>query len=44
MFQFCAYGQILKFFFHAYFLKNKLQFYHVLKIKNRYRNQFMIIH
>jgi len=42
---FIAYGQILK-FFQAYFsLKKKLHLFHVLKkIKNGYRNQFMIIH
>jgi hypothetical protein len=44
---FIAYGQILK-FFQAYFsLKKKTKiasFSYLKKIKNGYRNQFMIIH
>ena len=44
IFCFHTYGQILK-VFHAYFLKIKSYFYHVLiKYKNRYRNQFITIH
>jgi len=45
IFCFRAYSQILK-VFHVYFQKKiKLHFYHILKkYKNRYCNQFLIIH